>query len=207
MQDFPANSTKAKTRSSPPEDRPEKIEQVTSAEAKQRKRRLGSRFRETFFGGDARTTLEYMTMEVVVPGIRDMMFDAFESGLRRMIYGEGSVKRGMLSSYSDRGRVDYASISKTQGSRSLSQRSRARHDFGEIVIQNRQEAEDVLDRMYEELSRFGYVTVSVLYELTGIRSSHTDQKWGWTSLRGAKVSRMRSGGFLLDLPTPEPLDR
>jgi hypothetical protein len=86
-------------------------------------------------------------------------------------------------------------------------KSRTRHDFGEIEIPNRQEAEEVLDRLYDILSRYGSVPVADLYELTGIHSSHADHKWGWTSLRGAKIRTMRNGGYLLDLPNPEPLDR
>jgi len=42
------------------------------------------------------------------------------------------------------------------------------------------------------------------YELVGLDSTHTDHKWGWEELTGAGVSRIR-GGYLLDLPEPEPL--
>jgi hypothetical protein len=49
------------------------------------------------------------------------------------------------------------------------------------------------------------MNVADLYELTGLESNHTDMKWGWTQLRGAKAVRLRTGGFLLDLPEPQPL--
>lgn len=60
--------------------------------------------------------------------------------------------------------------------------------------------------MFEILSRYGSVSVANLYELTDIVSSHVDHKFGWTSLQGAKVVRMRDGRFLLDLPEPESLN-
>jgi hypothetical protein len=61
--------------------------------------------------------------------------------------------------------------------------------------------------MYDYMSRFGTVSVAHLYELTGIQSSHTDMKWGWDELRGSRVVPQRNGGgYLLDLPEPEPLD-
>ena len=88
----------------------------------------------------------------------------------------------------------------------LSRRSRTRQEFDEIVIQSRQEANEVLDRMYDILSRYGSVAVADLYELTGIQAAHTDYKWGWTDLRGAKASKLRQGGYLLDLPEPETLN-
>jgi hypothetical protein len=89
--------------------------------------------------------------------------------------------------------------------RTLSRGSRARHSFDEIVIQSRPEAEEVLDRLYDLISKYELARVSDLYSLTGFESSHTDYKWGWTELTGSGVSRVRSGGYLLDLPEPEPL--
>lgn len=214
MQDFPANSAKAKRRSEEPKpgERPE-IERVTSAEASRRQRGLGRKFKETFVGGSARMAFEYMTMEVVIPAIQDTLIDAFQGGVERLIRGDTRPRRGTTPGpYPNAGYVDYqrrsapttTRVSSTT-SRTLSRRSRARQDFDEIVIPMRSEAEDVIDRMFDILSRDGMVLVSDLYELTGIQSSHTDHKWGWTQLRGAKVSRLRSGGFLLDLPEPEAL--
>lgn len=72
-------------------------------------------------------------------------------------------------------------------------------------MDERAEAEEVIDRMFELVSRYGSVSVADMYELVGLASTHTDNKWGWTDLSGAGVSRIR-GGYLLDLPEPEPLD-
>jgi len=207
MQDFPANSRRAQERSEgPPEDeRTRKIEQVTSAEATRRKRGLGRQFKDTFISGSARSAAEYMVTEVVVPAIRDTLFDAIQGGIERLIYGEsrsGGMRRGAPPSYSNLGHVNYQGYSKPPVSRSLSQQSRARHDFGEIIIPNRQEAEDVIDLMLEELSRYNSVSVATLYELTGIQSSHTDHRWGWTALRGVKPRRLRDGRYALALPAP-----
>jgi hypothetical protein len=87
----------------------------------------------------------------------------------------------------------------------MSQRGRAKHDFDEIVLDQRAEAEEVIDRLYDVVSRYEQATVADLYDLVGLSSTHTDHKWGWTDLRGAGVSRIRDG-YLLDLPDPEPLD-
>jgi hypothetical protein len=218
MQDFPPNSQKAKTRSEDlrPGERPEKIERVTSAEAERRKRGLGRQFKETFIGGSARGAAEYMVTDVVVPAIRDTLFNALQGGLDRLIYVDTRLRRvgvGSRSPYSDGEppRVAYNTMSTIRSTarppapRMLSQSSRARQEFDEIIIQSRPEAEDVIDRMFDWLSRYGIVTVAELYEMTGIQSSHTDHKWGWTQLRGARVVPVRGKGYLLDLPEPESL--
>jgi hypothetical protein len=66
-------------------------------------------------------------------------------------------------------------------------------------------SENVVDNLFELVSRYESATVADLYELVGLNSTHTDHKWGWTDLHGAGVTRIR-GGYLLDLPEPEPLD-
>lgn len=208
MQDFPANSAKAR------ETEPrEKIEPVTSAEAVRRKKGLGRQFKETFIGGNARSATEHVVFDVLIPSVKDMLFDAFESGLRGYLFGDNAKpRRGSMSSgYGGLGHVAYNRISQPTNSRptqqrSISRRGRARHDFEELIIPSRQEAEEVIDRLFDLLSRYGSASVADLYELTGIQSSHVDMKWGWTELRGAKAMRLRQGGFLLDLPEPEPLN-
>lgn len=215
MQDFPANSKKAKDRpeAPTPEDRP-KIEPITSAETRRRKRGVGKQFKQTFINGNARSAVEYVVTDVVVPAVRDTMFEAFQSGLERLIYGESARPRrgGTTSGYPAPGKFNYANISTAKPSahqpqqRMISRRSRSQHDFGEIVIATRREANEVIESMFEYLSRYGSVTVANLYALTDIQGSHVDTKWGWTSLQGSKAVPTRQGGYVLDLPEPEPLD-
>lgn len=211
MKDFPGNSQRAKVRSEVPksEEGP-KVERITTAVADQRKRGLGQKFKGAFINGSARDTADYIVTDVVIPAIRDTLFEAFEGGLHRLIYGDSTRTRRSTapSAYSNVGRVDYSSISRppapAQAPRMLSRRARHQQDFGEIIIESRREAEEVLDQMYECLSRFGEVSVADLYIMTGIASSHVDHKWGWTSLQGAKLVR-RGQRFLLDLPEPQDL--
>ena len=86
----------------------------------------------------------------------------------------------------------------------MSRQARARHDFDEIVLDSRVEAEAVIDRLFDLVSRYESATVADLYEIVGLSSTHIDHKWGWTDLRGAGVSRIRDG-YLLDLPEPHSL--
>lgn len=209
--DFPPNSRSARAKK--PEE-PKNIERVTSVEAKRRKKGLGRQFKETFVAGDIRGATQYVVLNVLIPSAKDMLAEAIQSGFERLIYGESArPRRGMPPGYGARvayNRMGSGPLTQTtqpspqRGGRMLSRSSRTRHDFDEIVIPSRQEAEDVLDRMYEMLSKFGMVPVADLYEMTGIQSSHTDFKWGWTDLRGSRVARLRSGDFLLDLPEPAP---
>lgn len=207
--DFPPNP---KNKQEDAREAPKRVEQVTSGQVSRRKKPLGKQFKATFFGGDARTAADYAIVHVIVPAIRDMIFETGQSVIEKIIYGESRTGRrrgGPISggtgyvAYNRMRPDDRPPMPQGMG---ISRRSKARHDFDDIVLTSRTDAEEVLDRLFDILSRFDEASVADLYELTGIESSHTDHKWGWTSLKGAHVARVRNGGYLLELPDPEPLD-
>jgi hypothetical protein len=207
MEQFPPNSHKARAGY---ESGPKRVERVTSEDVRRRKPSLGKLIRQTLFTGDtARIAVENTITETVIPEIREMILEASNSMLERVITGRHRGNRRSPAA-NPLGHVAYNTqyqrgpAPRTQPQQ-LSRPSRMRHAFDEIVISSRQEAEEVLDRMYDLLSRDEVVTVADLYELTGIVSSHTDKKWGWEDLRGSSVGRVRGGGYLLELPEPIPL--
>lgn len=205
MESFPPNSKATKTREREP------VQQVTSENAVRRRKPLGKQFKATFFGGNARGAWTYMVSNVMVPAIQDTIIEMVQAGIERVVRGD----RSRRSSGQPLGRVNYQSYSRRRSvddrppmptGYNSSRAARARHGYDEIVIATRTEAEDVIDRLYDILSKYESVSVAELYELTGLTSSHTDHTWGWTDLQGASVRRVRSGGYLLDLPEPEFLE-
>lgn len=207
MDEFPPNSVKSKQPEVEVKEE-KKVERVTSGEATRRKKSLGKQFKTTFFGGDFKGSIQYAISAVLIPAAKDAMVEAGSQGIERLIFGE-SRRRGGMRSSGPLGYVSYNRMSQPSPNKpapALSQRARSQHDFDEIVLESRQEAEEVIDRLYDLLSRYEEASVADLYELTGIKSTHVDQQWGWTNLKGSGVSRVR-GGYLLDLPNPEHLTR
>jgi hypothetical protein len=219
-EEFPGNShidkedplNMGKPKDAAPEAPPmKKVEQITSGSTKRRKKPLGKRFSGMFFGGDARTAGSYVLLEVMIPAAKDMLVDAGSQVIERMIYGESRRGRrsGATTPYSGPSGYmaynRYSSGPQQEQPRAMSRRGRAVHDFDEIILETRSEAEATLEQMYEFLSRYDVVSVGDLYGMVGIKPTHVDNKWGWTDLRGSAVSRLRGGGFLLDLPEPKPI--
>lgn len=213
MDEFPPNSRRVQGNDKPPK----RVERVTSAEAVRRKKSLSKQFKATFLAGDPRTAMNYVVFHVLIPAAKDALAEAGASGIEKLIFGEHRHGRrgGGGPSAGPTGYVNYRGMSSGRPddrppmptrAGGISRRARARHDFDEIVLESRPEAEEVIDRLFDLISRYEVATLSDLYELTGLESSHTDNKWGWTEMRGASVSRVRSGGYLLNLPDPEPLD-
>lgn len=81
----------------------------------------------------------------------------------------------------------------------MSRSAQATHNFDEIILESRAEAETVLERLIDTIDTFDVATVSDLYDLVGISGSFVDSQWGWTDLRDASLRRVRDG-YLLNLP-------
>lgn len=205
-ENFPPNSEASKKASNKIEGK--NIERVTSGEAMRKKKSLRRQFKDTFIAGDLKSSVRYVAFDILLPTLRDMLWEAGSGGIEKLIFGD-SRRRGSTPPIS--GPTGYVSYNRISGhrmsgpQRAISRMARARHDFDEIVLESRVEAEEVIDRLFDLVSRYESATVADLYELVGIPSSHTDHKWGWSDLRGAGVSRVRDG-YMLDLPDPIPLN-
>lgn len=203
--EFPSNSRRPARK---PEE-PKKIEKVVVSDVVRRKKPLGKRFAETFVGGDAKGVWGYIAFDVLIPAFKDTFTDAVSQGVERLVFGEARSS-SRRTGHRPGGYVNYQSRYAPGGGRrdervTLSRRARANHDFDEIILATRVEAEEVIDRLFDVVSRYETATVADLYEMVGVTGNYTDDKWGWSDLRGASVQRVRNG-YLLDLPRPEPLD-
>jgi hypothetical protein len=77
--------------------------------------------------------------------------------------------------------------------------NRARHNFNDIVFESRGEAEEVLSHLVDLTIDYNVASIADLYDLVGITSNFTDNKYGWDDLSRATVSRVRDG-WMIDLP-------
>lgn len=220
IESFPSNSREPR-RPAPAEKPEKKVERVTESDAVRRKKPLGKKLKETFVGGDTKSVWEYVLLDVMVPAAKDMLADAASQGVERMIFGESrsSTRRSYgREPWSPSNRVSYNRYSSSSSSATsnpvgrasgreegISRRARAIHDFDEIILPTRVEAEEVIERLAFLLEKYESATVADLYDLVGITGNYTDDKYGWTDLRDSGVQRIRQG-YLLNLPKPIPLD-
>jgi hypothetical protein len=208
--EFPSNSHKYKQKANQPKEE-KKVEKVVTGEVVRRKPPLSRRFMETFFGGnDSKGVWDYVMFDVMVPAAKDMVSDAVSGGIERTLFGEShSSSRRRRSASAPRDYVSYNRYGPGGGRREdprpATRRSRSSHDLEEIILATRVEAEEVVDGLYDLVSRYEMATVADLYGLVGTTGSYLDEKWGWTDIRTAGVRRVREG-YLLDLPKPEYLD-
>ena len=207
--DYPSNSSQRK-----PVEKVEekKVVRVVEGEVIRRKRPLGKRFLDMFVVSNARGVWGYIVADVLVPAAKDMVVDAVVQSTERTFFGDSYSPhrgRGIRSDYPPH--VNYNSRYSNRNTpprrdepRAISQRGRATHNFDEVILDTRGEAEKVIDQMYDLISRFEVVSVTDFYDIVGITPEYTDKKWGWTDIRDASVERVPQG-YLINLPRPEPI--
>lgn len=215
MTEFPSNSQRPPR--SPNKAEPKNVERIVQGEVTRRKKPLSKRLADVFVGGNPRSVGSFVTADVILPAVKDAIADAVSQGVERLIFGEGrstSRRTGRMPSQSHINYNRYSNSSTVGGNpalrgreepRELSRRARASHNFDEVILATRVEADEVIERLYDIVSQYESATVADLYDLIGVEGQWTDDKWGWRDLRGADIARVRNG-YLLNLPRPEPLD-
>lgn len=207
--EFPSNSNKQKEAREPAV--PKDVQRVVQNGVQRRKKPLGKRFAELFSGASAKDVAGHVVLDIIVPASKDLLADALREQIEGMLFGSSRSpsRRGARSHGGPNGFVNYGSQSSSryrdEPRAAISKRGRANHDFDEIVLETRVEADEVIDTMFEMIDRYDAVTLAELYKLVGERGEPVDNKWGWTDFRGAKVVMVRNG-YVLDLPRPIPLD-
>lgn len=213
MDNLPGNSHRLKETKPEEEKKPEKLEKIVTGKVIRRKPSLGKRLMATFFGG-GNTVWTYILHDILLPAAKDTITDVVSQGIERAVYGEGrsaSRRTGNRPS-GHAGYVSYNRYSQPQQQRReeprvLSRRARSTHDFREIILATRTEAEAVIDALYDLVNKYEQATVADLYGLLGIPADFTDENWGWRDISSLGQGPLRrQGGYLLDLPQPEPLD-
>lgn len=211
--DFPGNSnTERVKKKKQEEEKPVKhVSKVIDGSVVKRKRGWWRRVQDAMTGDDAQTVGAYILYDVAIPAFRDLIFDIIRNGAERSLYGDVRPSRGSGRGLGRNNIINYGSMSRPRGRedrdyrddrREISNRARRSQSFDEIIIEDRGEAEHVIDQLVDLIDRFQVASVNDLYELVGVTPDTAGERWGWYNLSSAKAVRTRDG-YLLDLPRAE----
>lgn len=204
MEEYKPNSYKSKEvqKTNVPEKRATK---VVTGPVKVKKKSELAKFADTFIAEDAENVKSYIWEGVVIPTIKDTFFEIITGGLSMLLFG----KRTGSSKTSTGSKISYTSYYGRDRDRDVRRddepRSRSRFDYEDIVIPSRGEAEGVLIQMEELIDRYKVCSVLDLYDMLDRTAPYTADRFGWTSIRNARVERVRDG-YMLRLPKVLPLD-
>lgn len=173
-----------------------------------RKKGIGRKLKDIFFGGNFRSAGQYVMAEVALPAIRNMIVDTTTKGIERVVM-PNSVAARSRSNNNYGPRIQYNNPISRQTSVMLPGQPpylsrNARQDFGDIILSTREECEMVLEQLGDIIDKFKTASKQDLMVLLNQPTQYTDMKWGWAFLGNAEIIQVREG-WLLDLPPMEPL--
>lgn len=181
---------------------------VVKGQVKIKKEPLSRKFSNVFLSDTVDNVKSYIIFDVIVPGIRDLIYSMITNGSDMLIYGRSGGNKGSGGG----SKRDYTKF--TRGSSGWSNNEprrggnpRDRHAYNDIIFDNRGDAREVLDCMSDILERFKMVSVADFYELAHAEECETyaDRKYGWYDLSGADIARDRDG-YRIIFPKTELLD-
>lgn len=215
MDQFPSNSHRPspeRKESPSPDNKDKSLEPIVTGKVVRRKKSLGRRIKEMFFSGDTDSVVGYLVRDVLIPAVQATVTDMITQGVEKAVYGNARSPRTRPTP--GRTHISYDRYGSSRPSpvagrtpTTPSDRRPARpsaFQLGEVILENRIEADAVAEKMYEIVQEYGVATVGDLNSLIGQTSSYTDHKWGWDNLHGLDIRRVREG-YLLILPEPEDL--
>lgn len=201
MPNYPTKNNVAIMDSKSRKEEPDKVTPVATAKIKKNKLQ---EFASAFFEEDIEDVKGYIFKEVFVKGVKDIIFEAFRAfwypgggGGRRGGSGSRRAHTSYDSYYDDRNVSSYRPVQRAVPRTSS-------FDITSIVFDNRKAAQDVLDRLVDYMEEYGKVTVSRLYDFSGLTPPTSSNKYGWYSLNGSETVTL-DDGYGLRLPKPQPI--
>lgn len=200
--DYPNNSFLA--RSAPAEEKGAEKElrkPVVTEGVKVKKKPLSKKLSDAIFGEEVDSVKDYLIFDVLVPGIRDAVCDSLRGGTR---YYNRNRRGDIVSSTFDYvGRyLDPVAPNRRQ---SQIRRETRKPSLDSLIFQREEDAEAVIAELSDIFETEGCVRLADLYRAIGTSSDYTDERYGWTTMRGIRTIAMRDG-IKLVMPRMELLD-
>jgi hypothetical protein len=154
----------------------------------------------------------YIFLDILIPALKNTISDMINNGSDMILFGEPKARRrdrerpGSRVSYTgyyDRERDRDRLYDRERRDRVY---GRSRFNSDEIILSTREDAEEVIQSMFDIYDQYNAVTVSEFLELVGLPDEYTDRNYGWTNLRDVEIRRVRDG-YVIDLPNPRPLPK
>lgn len=190
---------------STPEER--KLEPPANVKpAKIRKRTGMEKFASNFVNEDAKNIKSYIFGEVIIPAIKKLIYEGVSNTLDMILYGS-------VGHHKDRdrrgGSVTYKSYSSYYDDRDRHEQRRRSYDDYDLdedpIFETRGDAELCLDELDNALDRYKILSVADFKDICRMRSTYTDNRYGWTNINSAKVVHIRDG-WTIRMPKAMPIE-
>lgn len=186
------------------------LEQIIDKKPTKVKRSLFGRLAKGVLGEEGLPSIgAYVAEEIIVPAIKNIVYDSITSGLGRALFKDG--KHGGHS-YGRRGgsykpNTNYSSQYRSGRPEPAEPRvvRSTRNAVEDYKIEDRNDATYILTSLVEHADKYDSVSVADYYDLIGVEAHQfTDNNHGWTydTITRATILPVR-GGYIIKFPPVE----
>ena len=204
----PTNSDKSKE-----EVRLDRPKKVTKGEVTLKKKGAFTKIKNSIIVGDSRNIGSYLVNDVILPAVKETLFDIITNGTDMLLFDSRSLRRGKKRrrdrDYTKCASYTSSSLEKEKREREL-ERGYSRSSCFEIYdikFESKDDAEDVVLSLRYEIEEYGKVSVAALYDFIGKSSEvpYTANNYGWDTSNfdpEEKMVKEYRREFYLILPQP-----
>ena len=192
----------------------EKIAPRQVAQGKVRKQSLLGKFVRYIVADTVESARERTVKDVLLPGIRNLIFDTGNELMATLLFPDEASRpsAGYRSGSARRnggGNTSYNKFYKDKDRRNGHRRGGSyrdeSYDPDDIILDTRAQANAALDELDYIIHKYGQASIATFYDIVGVTGEWTDNRYGWTSLRGAGIKPVRDG-FMIILPPTQVLE-
>lgn len=191
MEEYQSNSHKSK------EAPTKKVEKPVVTGARTKKKSELRKLADIFIPEDVESVRSYILLDVIVPLIKK----GITSIVDVLLYGEArsDTKKGSAS------RVSYRSYYENRDRDDRGRGIAPKLTDVNIIVDSRAEAESIISGLEQIIDVYGFASVADMCDLADLEHNYTDNKYGWTSVKTAKIIPRRDG-WEIEMPKRMPID-
>lgn len=177
-----------------------RLEKVVKGAVKKSQPSSLQKFTKAFIPEDSQSIKDYIIEES--PGlIKSFLRRLFQSLLDSYLpeNGKYASTRSGFGGRNSNTRYDTIRVGGSSGTAIKSRSTNTVYEYENVTFEIYDDAEFVLDQLYDTLSRYEKVRVFDLYDLAGVAPKATDRNYGWTDLSNVRIVPTKEG-WIIDLP-------
>lgn len=174
-----------------------------------RKQGFFSKMYTAFIKSDIQTVHARVVNDVIVPAVVNTIRDALNMGIDVIFDGPDARinRRRSTTSYSSYYKNKRAEVIEYNDNKKAVVIDKNRHFSSyDYLIHSRSDAEDVLADLITNIEDYGSATVGDFLDNIDVTPDPSAFTYGWKDLTAARVAAV-SGGYILILPKPEPINK
>lgn len=181
-----------------------KLEKVTTGKVTVRQQTDIQKLANQFLAEDLNTVKERVINDYAIPIVKNGIWSILSAAVSILIFGEDRSRSSSNNYIRTSARNSYDGYYDSRVGRSRPNDQRMVQNWQNLTSDSRADMEGILEQMWQAIREYGQVSVGDLYDLAGITSNYTDNKYGWHDLSGAYIKNV-PGGYSIVFPKPVAL--